>query len=476
MNDKLLVLNNYQGSDLYPIGMPTILPDDREYHPSRSEDFYYVFTKDNMPTYHQQVDYFLHWKWNEYHNDPARYESMEYKTKILDKIFTFINARIFGIVNPSLNHAEIVSILSKFRGDSVLHLIKEKVEHLRGRQTPFAKSDALVWYIISKNYPYSVYEFSSKPVVIPYLIDGDRNASLFPIMRELYLAVFEYAITYYDYMYNVKWTATWESVSEDQYVFISENEPDQIISYSNLKKISSIDKENCITCFIYSEDGNRYDREMVPYTQCMIVYHEGKYYISSQRGFNLFHFDDKKNYLIGEFVDTIIPKSRNDEAIRTDMWLDIMQSNAVLFPMDTETIFDIRILHYSEYSSNICILFSSRDRIVSVDDNLDIAVLSVHIDTLWKIFQYMEHTLDLWIRWGGKLEWSLISNMYCNKTSFYRDKPYIPHTDADDVNLEANEAVFAIIPRDGMCWRMGRELCYHTSSTLNGYQIRKTYL
>lgn len=474
MSDKLLVLNNYQGSDLYPIGMNPIPPEDREYHASRTEEFYYVFTKDNMPTYHQQVDYFLHWKWNEYHNDPLKYESLEYKTSVLDKVFTFVNARVFGIVNPILNHAEIISTLDKFLDKPILPLIQGKVDHLRGRHSLFTQSDALIWYYIAE-FPYSVYGYSPKPLVIPYLADGDRKVSLLPILHQFYSQIFEYAIRYYDYMYEVKWTSTWESVDEDQYIFISEEEPDQIVNYNTLRKISSIPQDEYLTCFIYSEDGNRYDRDMVPYTQCMIAYHEGKYYISSQRGFNLFQYENDILHPVG-YVDTLMPKSRNDEAIRTEMWLDIMQSNAVLFPINTEVIFDIRILHYSKYSNTICMMFSSKDRIVTVDEDTDIAIMAVHIDTLWKIFQYMEHTLDLWIRWGRDLEWSLISNMYCNKTSFYRDKPYIPHVDAEDIDLTADEAVFAIIPRDGMCWRMGKEIFYHTTSTLNGYQIRKTYL
>jgi hypothetical protein len=57
-----------------------------------------IFNKDNLPTYHELYDYFLNNRWNEYGN--VGYDTDEYKNSVMEKVITWINARLYNMVLP----------------------------------------------------------------------------------------------------------------------------------------------------------------------------------------------------------------------------------------------------------------------------------------------------------------------------------------------------------------------------------------
>lgn len=502
MENVMNMLNglNVDGSSLASIDMGAVDDDERIYHESDFDHFQYVFTKDNMSTYHQQFDNILHWIWNEYSNDPAIYESLEYKTKICDKVFTTINARILGVLNPDDNHATILSILDNMVPDvNMFEYVAKVREKLYDRKSSFTEDDAIVWYKIGKPSISKDAMFAVKELPIPYIRIGDTIIQMDDHLQDFYLAIFRYAIRWYNHLYSSKNESLWHPINENGLVFavpskktINDNfkylHPDDdvsdIISLKNLHSIKWFNLKigDVIVLNISSENGQFHDKVMSPFCFAYLARREDGYWISSQRGYDLWELVDKydlnNSHWEKHWINTLTARNKNEEAILSEMWRDIMQCNAVLFPQDNRISINIklRIIHWDQYF-RIPLILNFDDRIVSVDNN--IAVLSIsNLSTLLKIWSLMEHTLDLWIAFSGeKISWSLISNIYKNKYQMYIDKPHITKQNAsDDIVFEPGDDVVAIVPRDGMSWFVSETQHTFVPKPINDLEVRKSYL
>lgn len=500
MKEKRSVLMNAfeDGSSLAAIEVCGVTEDERMYHESEFEHFQYVFTKDNMSTYHQQFDNILHWIWNEYENDPSIYESLEYKIKICNKVFTTINARIFGVLNPDDNHAEIISILDSLVPDvNMFEYVATMRDKLYDRKTVFTQEDAVVWYNIDT--PCSDIPFARKPLPIPYIKINDRIIPIGDKLQQFYLAVFRYAIRWYNHLYATKNSAIWLNIGENERIFavpskksvgdeLNAPHPDDnitdIISMDNFHKVTDFNLEvgNVLVLNISSENGQFHDRHMEPYCFAFLAHTEEGYFISSQRGYNSYTienpFDIQASRWVKKWVNTLTSRNRSEEAILTDMWRDIMQSNALLFPYANKlkTSFKLRIINWSKYDK-IPLMMEPNDRIISVKD--DIAHIMINrVSTLLKIWELLEHTLDLWVMCPKNgMKWGLISNIYKNRYQMYIDKPHIPVIFAHpSIKFNPDEDVVAIIPRDGITYFIDGKEYNFIPDGINGQYPLKSYL
>lgn len=498
------------GEELNPIKLYPVPDGEHEYSESNFDNFQYVFTKDNMPTYHQQYNCFQHWIWNEYHNDPDKFESDEYKEKVLAKIFTFINARVFGIVNPDSNHSTIMQILQKVINLSIdtsdidiMEIIVSHARSLYGRKLPFTEDDALIWYFFQDDNGCDGYQY--KPIIVPYIKLDGRTICLYDnAMKDFYEAIFSYANRYYDHMYSSKNNTAWYSIDPNTWLVgkLSVKSPDNSFNHLDEDKLDHrmmselylhqakdfcSEKDVIYPVLLMSTNGRFYDSKMYPVTYAFLIHTDDGMFISSQRGYDSFIvkqreiFKDERRIIDRKWIDTLIPKARNEEAIRAAMWRDVMQCNVVLFPEQTDRNMeiDLMILNWAKYKDVFCINMRISDRIVTVDEEHDIAYVTLHsARTLYDIWNVLEHSLDLWVKYGGEnMAWSLISNIYRHPISFYANRPHliyqfcanIPHDNLD-------EQYIAISPRDGMSWTFDQEEFTFKPIPINGLVLRKCYL
>lgn len=506
-------ITDHHGNAINPIELYPVEEDNHEYLESNFDNFQYVFTKDNMPTYHQQYNTFMHWIWNEYHNDPERYESDAYKEKLLMKIFTFINARVYGIVNPDTNHSNIIHLLQNYidtvmSGVDIMSHVVEHARSLYGRKTPFQEEDAMIWYHIMNDI--SVGEYEYKPVIIPYIRVDGQSISLYEIMSKFYTEIFSYAIRYYDHVYYSKNATAWYPIDPNTWLIGKPSIKSSTDSFESLDSIEYLDKDD-LNHFIMSEEflhqakdfcsesdivypvllvstnGRFFDRKMIPITYAFLIRTDDGMFISSQRGYD--SFKTMKKYKFSEnliitsrrWIDTLIPKSRNEEAIRAEMWRDVMQCNVVLFPEQTDKSIelDLMILNWSKYKDVFCINMRMSDRITHIDTEHNIGYVTLRsIRTLYDIWSSLEHTLDLWVKYGTEgMAWSLISNIYRHQLSFYEEKPHITYRFCgmfDNINSE--EKFIAICPRNGISWSYDGESYMFSPVPINGIVLRKCYL
>lgn len=492
-------LANILGDELGLLAIDTyhVEDDERKYHESDFEHFQYVFNKDNMATYHQQFDNILHWIWNEYENDPIKYESLEYKTKICDKVFTTINARIYGILNPDDNHATIVSMLDSIVPDvNMFDYIATMHKKLYDRRTPFTKDDAIVWYTIDTPSISGDAMFARKPLPIPYILVNGKQIPIEHI-QDFYLALFRYTIKWYNHLYSTKNEACWLPIDKNDYIFAIQSHktlndsfeyvhPDddtsEIINLKNFHRIGdfNINIGNVIILNIASENGQFHDKTLQPFCFAYLARREDGYWISSQRGYDKWSVASKYNLEAShwekQWVNTLAARNKNEEAILSEMWRDIMQCNAVLFHTDAHTTIELMITNWNDYGSDISKLLE--DDIIAVENNVAYITIS-NILTLVKIWSILEHTLDLWVKFidDNITKWSLICNIYQNKYEMYIDKPYIiSELSSPTACFNDSDDVIAIIPRDGMTYYLDNSFYTFIPKEINGYQLRKSYL
>ena len=512
MPKTILQLNNFpdEGSVQMPIPAVNVDYDERVYLPSDFESFQRVFHKDNMPTYHQQYDNFLHWIWNEFGNDSEKFDSEEYHSEVLEKIAIFINARVLGVVNTMSNHAEILALLEKVVTNDQLDVF-DHVAHVRSGLVDNKFSfnlmeDAVVWWRRT-NSDINVRGYVPKPNFIPRVIIGPHSFE-FPkhLIREFYEMIFGYTMNYYAHLYSQKFTPAWMKVDENAYVFAvksnvkiedqslasfhdliagkEERDDFSIISGENLIQLKDlVSGENELSIvYLSSINGQLNDPDMNPYTIAYVAKTADGYYVSAQRGYDVFDLDPLGVLHRVDWMNTLAVKNRNEEAILTKVWKDVMQCNAVLFQTkeDDDLTIPIRITHYEKYA-NVCLNLGLADRIKHVDemDGWSIAYLILRdIKPLVDIWKTMEHTMDLWVGYMDECRndaWSLISNLYKHDVSFYHDKPHLVGITGYNGSIPDSGEVIAVVPRDGMCWSLGEDRYNFIPLKINGEDIRKIY-
>lgn len=540
-----------------PIELWDIPEDEHMYEPNEFEGFQHVFTKDNMPTYHQMYDNFLHWNWNEYHNDKTRFESEQYINSVLNKVFTWFNARLLGIVNNGQDHPVIIQLLLNMVdetlhqghgvhfsgraevGLNLMEVLAKKRNELEGRLTPFTEDDAIIWWTkTEKVYLQKLFKgIKQKPLIIPIIhLPEHIDVSLSDHFDQLYLMLFGYVLKYYNHVYGAKFQSTWVQVDRKDSIMAQEVDPSSnhlILVNRNLfdtmREISGfkIEEGQVIPVYIASDDGDMWDHWMDTYTVANITRHEGKYYISSRRGFNLFH--NNLGNFTKEFVETLVAKGKDHEALRTEMWRDVMESGAVLFPWDNlqQVQIEVRITNWPRYQEilNEIIVAGFRNlstikRAVKYDvpqsaryshpipveeindqnPNLHVphengkptfqftemifdqdgtAILTISdLSVLLKFWEVMEHTLDFWVKFEDR--WSLVCNIQEKDMQFYLNNSHIRHTMWKDTYYEIDQLpdgkVLSIIPRDGMTWTtlgMNDHREWHTY--VNDLRLKKIY-
>lgn len=480
------------GTPVNAIELPEISDDLRKYHPSSFDGWQYVFTKDNLASYHMMYDNCLHWIWNEYNNDPARFDSIQYWTQIMNRVFTTINARILGVINSDDNHAEIMELLQRFVPDvNMMDFVSIRREKLRGGRDPFNKDDAVVWYDIIPNNDI-VEGYNPKPLVVPYINLNDRRISLRSAITEFYTKTLSYAITYYAHMYFTKFISYFVPVTMVENIFAFEshyNYGSEFIDIHSADNIDAIISEKYLTTFgsfdvkpgevkvlaIASENGQFYDKNMNTFTYAYLINLHGEYMISSMRGYDSFVFRNN-SFVSRRWFNTMSSKGKNTEAILSDVWRDVMQCNAVLFPVGHKPMnMQLRVTHYSNYEAAIDKVKNIYSLIV--DEDHDIAYVEIisimDLVQLWEIFN---HTLDLWVKYdNGRLDWSLISNIYRYNISFYKDNPHITKTPYDKFDIEDGD-IIAVIPRNGMTYAVDNNSYTITNMPINGMEVLKCYL
>jgi hypothetical protein len=520
---KLSVLSPWPGMNdgLQPIVIPPMPKDDRQYVQNDFEGFHEVFTKDNMPTYHQLYDNFLHWIWNEYDNEPEKYESDEYKASVLDKVFIWINARIMGIIDNGSNHAEIIQFLEKYWREDAMDIIAAKREELDWRRSPFTKEDAVVWWELGEQI-WLQKEFrglTDKPIVIPVFKHEDSSFAMTESFDLFYILVFNYVYDYYQYVYTSKFKSQWvELYPEDHIIYFPmqkkdvsfingqmsiSNGPTKFFSfqYQRVGELN-IPENDYIVAYIYSDQGELFTDMMDTYTTSYIAYFNGRYYVSSMRSINLVGFD---KFGMAQYwklpLDILTAKARSREAIRTDMWRDIMECGAILFPFNhlKDASIKIRITNYDKYADQLTQFISNgivqhlgedekNATFSSVDfDTSGFAIIRINdLEKLMEFWKVLEHTLDFWVQFGTK--WSLVCNIQWKEMSFYYDNPHIDHDMwltidetrppftrlvTDRGSMDVRGKMLSIIPRDGMTWTIPKLLLEKTYT--NDLEYKKIY-
>lgn len=502
MIEKTSLLNFYEdGSDLEAIELCEPDPEVYSYKPSDLEHFDKVFHKDSFPTYHQMYDNFLHWIWNEYNNDPNKFDSDEYHEKILNKVFAFINARVYGILNPIDNHDQIIQFLRReFSEYDITKMIREKYQKMYDRETEFTKDDAIIWYEIEDQYIFNGYK--PKPLIIPCLVDGTDNYlgldKYFGIFNPhiFYKLIFQYTIDYYNHLYAGKFRGAFLEVQDDDYIVgkvIQDpdliQEPKELIDDifmddTNLIQIKDLDLSigDVKWLLVSSQNGQFHDMEMNPYTYAMIARSKDGIFISGQRGVDIFRNIAPERYhtnniiLEKHWLNTLVSRAKDVESLLAEQWRDILQCNCVLFYKGDDRNMNIhaRITHVSKYEEKL-----SKIGVHVKKDEYDIFMFDITgIEILLKLWEIFNHTLDFWVSYviEGDLYWSLISNIFEHDSQYYIDNPHIQYVTSDNNPIEPGKEIVSIVPRDGMMWVLDGQEFHFIPAPINGFFEMKAYL
>lgn len=468
---------NKKGEDrhLPAIEIPDIPEEEWKYKASDLEHFDHVFEKNAFPTYHQIYDNFLHWDWNEYGNDPERFDSDEYHNMIADKVYTYINAVVLGILTPSDNHASIVQFLEKsFPRYDIIRILHDTYKKLYDRNAPFTQDDAVIWYQKS-NGEHPIY----KPVL---MVDDDISNRLVP-MAPFFRLVFKYVFAYYNHLYASKFRSFFNLMFEDEYIYalddVSPGTDFSEVSPIRLKDLGIRDG-GTKRCYVLSKKGQYLDDGMNFYTEALIARTGSTYCVSTQRGFqHLFQSDGK---WVSSYIPTLINKSKGTEALRSEQWRDIMECNAVLFKKDERTytpaLIRIRVTHLSKYINRIKQIQEISSTTFSHCDDAENWQWIVTPGVLLKLWEIFNHTLDLWVAYvteDDETEWSLISNIFVHPAKFYVENGHLV-TKTTYVTAKEEDELIAIIPRDGIQWSLDEKFYNYRPRPINGYTELKPYL